>query len=397
MGYGRWIDGEYAFVSEDKARSLAANIARPGDIVFTQRGTLGQVAIVPDGKHERYVISQSQMKLTPNDELVDALFLYYQFIGPEQQAYIEAHKIQTGVPHTNLGILRNTPLLIPPLPEQRAIAHILGALDDKIELNRRMNRTLEAMARALFQSWFVDFDPVRAKQRGEAPPGLAPEIAALFPDRLVEVEGRSAPEGWKVTSILNFAERLSGGTPKTSVQEYWNGDIRWVSAKDVKNSSGSFVIETERTITRAGISSSAANILPANTTVVTARGTVGSYCLLAEDMAINQTNYGLKSKLSVGGDYFVFFSLANLVAWLQQNTHGTIFDTITTDTLQQTKTFLPKPEIIAAFESVVSPLMKLMREHLYQNRTLAELRDTLLPKLMSGEVRVPEAAEWIGG
>ena len=124
---------------------------------------------------------------------------------------------------------------------------------------------------------------------------------------------------------------------------------------------------------------------------------MGSYCLLAEDMAINQTNYGLKSKLSVGGDYFVFFSLANLVAWLQQNTHGTIFDTITTDTLQQTKTFLPKPEIIAAFESVVSPLMKLMREHLYQNRTLAELRDTLLPKLMSGEVRVPEAAEWIGG
>ncbi|HRA67358.1 MAG TPA: restriction endonuclease subunit S, partial [Caldilinea sp.] len=308
-----------------------------------------------------------------------------------------AYSDKAAVPGVNRNHLHSAIVQIPPLPEQRAIAHILGALDDKIELNRRMNRTLEAMARALFQSWFVDFDPVRAKQRGEAPPGLAPEIAALFPDRLVEVEGRSAPEGWKVTSILNFAERLSGGTPKTSVQEYWNGDIRWVSAKDVKNSSGSFVIETERTITRAGISSSAANILPANTTVVTARGTVGSYCLLAEDMAINQTNYGLKSKLSVGGDYFVFFSLANLVAWLQQNTHGTIFDTITTDTLQQTKTFLPKPEIIAAFESVVSPLMKLMREHLYQNRTLAELRDTLLPKLMSGEVRVPEAAEWIGG
>jgi type I restriction enzyme S subunit len=215
MGYGRWIDGEYAFVSEDKARSLSANIARPGDIVFTQRGTLGQVAIVPDSGHERYVVSQSQMKLTPNEELVDALFLYYQFIGPEQQAYIEAHKIQTGVPHTNLGILRNTPLLIPPLPEQRAIAHILGTLDDKIELNRRMNRTLEAMARALFQSWFVDFDPVRTKQRGEAPPGLTPELAALFPDRLVETEVGLAPEGWGVGRLGDVVDH-----PRRSLQPH---------------------------------------------------------------------------------------------------------------------------------------------------------------------------------
>lgn len=173
MGHGRWVDGEFAFVSQAKADSLASNCAKPGDLVFTQRGTLGQVALVPKNGADRYLISQSQMKLTVDVEKADALFLYYVFNSAEQQAYIRQNAIQTGVPHTNLGILRNTPLTLPPLTEQIAIAAVLGALDDKIELNRRMNATLEAMARALFQSWFVDFDPVRAKLDGRQPVGVA--------------------------------------------------------------------------------------------------------------------------------------------------------------------------------------------------------------------------------
>src|ERR1041385_177790 len=178
---GRWIAGEFAYVSDAKASSLDANLARPGDIVFTQRGTLGQVSVVPSAKFDRYLVSQSQMKLTVNRELADPIFIYYVFSTLEQRDYIRQHAIQTGVPHTNLGILRGTPVPLPPLPEQRAIAHILGTLDDKIELNQRMNETLEVMARALFESWFVDFDPVRAKVEGRDP-GLPQPLADLFPD-----------------------------------------------------------------------------------------------------------------------------------------------------------------------------------------------------------------------
>ena len=117
MGSGRWVGGEFAYVSEEKAESLSANLARPGDVVFTQRGTLGQVAIIPaDGPHEKYVISQSQMKLSPDLARVDPFYLYYEFTGPQQLAYIANNAIQTGVPHTNLTILRNTPLTLPPLP-----------------------------------------------------------------------------------------------------------------------------------------------------------------------------------------------------------------------------------------------------------------------------------------
>lgn len=152
MGFGRWVGGEFAFVSEDKAKELSANIARPGDLVFTQRGTLGQVAIVPSEPHARYVISQSQMKLTVDPTKADTKFLYYFFTSKEQQDYIRRNAIQTGVPHTNLGHLRTTPLHLPSLPEQREIAQVLAALDDKIELNQQMNETLEALARSIYKS-----------------------------------------------------------------------------------------------------------------------------------------------------------------------------------------------------------------------------------------------------
>jgi type I restriction enzyme, S subunit len=163
MGLGRWVDGKFVFVTREKAGSLSANLARPGDLIFTQRGTLGQVALVPQGPFEIYLLSQSQMKLTADPDKADSLFLYYLFSADAQRDYIKRNAIQTGVPHTNLGILRATPTYLPPPAVQLAVAHILGALDDKIELNRRMNESLEEMAQTIFQSWFVDFDPVRAK------------------------------------------------------------------------------------------------------------------------------------------------------------------------------------------------------------------------------------------
>ncbi|MDQ2668061.1 MAG: restriction endonuclease subunit S, partial [Gemmatimonadota bacterium] len=210
MGQGRWVGGEFVYVSPQKADALAANCARPGDLIFTQRGTIGQVALVPSGGADRYLISQSQMKLTVDIYKTSALFLYYVFTSLEQQCYIRQHAIQTGVPHTNLGILRNTPLRLPPVAEQRNIATVLGGLDDKIELNSRMNATLEQMARTLFQSWFVDFDPVRAKIDGRAPAGLDAETAALFPDHLTETEIGHVPQGWEVRNLDKAAHYLNG-------------------------------------------------------------------------------------------------------------------------------------------------------------------------------------------
>jgi type I restriction enzyme S subunit len=214
---GRWVAGDFAYVSTEKAGALSANTARPGDIVFTQRGTLGQVALVPNSSFEAYVVSQSQMKLTVDPKKADSLFLYYLFSSPVQQEYIRQNSIQVGVPHTNLGILRDTPVILPKSVDvQQAISRQLGTLDDKIELNRRMNETLEAMARAIFQSWFVDFDPVRAKASGESPDsvcqrlGLTPELLALFPDSFEDSELGEIPAGWNHSTLAAEAKRCGG-------------------------------------------------------------------------------------------------------------------------------------------------------------------------------------------
>jgi type I restriction enzyme, S subunit len=177
-------------------------------------------------------------------------------------------------------------LPLPPLPIQHAIAHILGTLDDKIELNRRMNETLEAMARALFQSWFVDFDPVHAKTEGRDP-GLPKDLADLFPDHFEHSELGQIPAGWWVHPFSAMVEVIGGGTPKTSVSEYWDGNIPWFSVADAPSESDVFVISTEKCITRKGIENSSARLLPEGTTIISARGTVGKLALVGTPMTIN--------------------------------------------------------------------------------------------------------------
>ncbi|MCL4489567.1 MAG: restriction endonuclease subunit S [Chloroflexi bacterium] len=190
-----------------------------------------------------------------------------------------------------------------------------------------------------------------------------------------------------------MADLLSGGTPSTSVPMYWDGDIPWVSAKDVTSAGRLFLLDTERHITAAGLENSSTRLLPERTTVVTARGSVGGYCLLGRPMAMNQTNYGLKAKEGVG-DYFVYYSLAHLVADLRQQVYGTIFDTVTTRTFQGSLAVKAPSPVVDAFQRQATPLMDKVLANQREIRTLAALLDTLLPKLISGEIHVQDAEKF---
>ena len=182
-------------MTEEKADELGNCEALPGDLVFTAAGSLGQVGLIPiSSLYPRYIISNKQLRARLDKHQVDPLFAFYWFASPRMIEYVQQRNTGSSVPLINLSVLRVLPLPLPPLSEQRAIAHILGTLDDKIELNRRMNATLEAMARALFKSWFVDFDPVRAKAEGRDT-GLPREIADLFPDGFEESELGEVPRG----------------------------------------------------------------------------------------------------------------------------------------------------------------------------------------------------------
>ena len=290
-------------------------------------------------------------------------------------------------PSLNRNFIYPIPIRVPGPTEQKAIASILGALDDKIELNRRMNATLEGMARALFQSWFVDFDPVRAKLDGRKPEGMDKATAALFPDAFEESSIGPVPEGWEAGSILRQADLLSGGTPKTDVPAYWHGDVQWASAKDVSQCGEAFLVSTERTITKQGVEESSTKIIPTNATVVVARGaTTGRLTMFGHAMAMNQTCYGLHSK--VGAPFALYCNARHFIERLVQGGHGSIFDTITTSTFEATDVLLAPKEILLDYDKQVTPLFHQVHINLHESRTLANLRDTLLPKLLSGELSV---------
>lgn len=289
---------------------------------------------------------------------------------------------------------------LPPLPEQRAIAHILGTLDDKIELNRKQNETLEAMARALFKAWFVDFEPVRAKmegrwRRGETLPGLPAHLYDIFPDRLIESELGEIPEGWEVQPLSEVLTIIGGGTPKTSVEEYWGGDIPWFSVVDTPSASDVFVVATEKSITKKGLASSSARLIPKGTTIISARGTVGNLAIAGREMTFNQSCYGLRGTGNVG-DYFVYLTAQQMVGQLKSMAHGSVFSTITRQTFEAIQRPVPPPGVLASFEESVAVWFDSILSSVEESRTLAQLRDTLLPKLISGELRVSDAERTFG-
>ncbi len=321
----------------------------------------------------------------------DPRFAYY-FL---KQFDFKVYNSGSAQPSLNRNFVHPVPIDAPPLPEQRAIAHILGTLDDKIELNRRMSETLEAMARALFKAWFVDFVPVRAKldgrwQRGQSLPGLPAHLYDLFPDRLVDSELGEIPEGWEVKPFADMVEIIGGGTPKTSVAEYWNGDIPWFSVVDAPTRSEVWAVATAKRVTRTGVENSSTRVLPVGTTIISARGTVGQIALVGVPMTMNQSCYGLRGQYGALG-FFNYYVTSEIVASLQQHAHGSVFDTITRDTLASVSAVIPTAELIEHFEMRVSHSLERIRACLLESRTLAALRDILLPKLISGEIRVHNA------
>jgi type I restriction enzyme S subunit len=364
-------------VTDHHAEAMAKG---PG-VVTGRYGTLGQVFYI-----EQDFWPLNTTLYVRDFKGNDPRFISYFLRGLDFLAYSD----KAAVPGLNRNHLHQARVVVPTeVGEQRAIAHILGMLDDKIELNRRMNVTLEAMARALFKSWFVDFDPVRAKAKGRDP-GLPKPLADLFPDRLVDSELGEIPEGWEVTQFADTIEIVGGGTPKTSVKEYWDGDIPWFSVVDAPTGSEVWVVDTEKKVTRAGIENSSTRVLPVGTTIISARGTVGRIALVGVPMAMNQSCYGLRSRTGAQG-FFTYFSTRELVARLQQHAHGSVFDTITRDTLARVSVVVPSAELIDEFEKRVGPSIKRIRAALLDTRTLAALRDVLLPKLISGELRIHDA------
>jgi type I restriction enzyme S subunit len=369
-----------------------------GDIVIAMTDMKDRVAILGNcariPSSNRFLLNQRVGKIrSKNNKVANQHFLYYYMNSPSQVHQLRSmanRGVQVNL--TTASIIESL-VFLPPIQHQEAIAHILGTLDDKIELNRKTNETLEAMAKALFKSWFVDFDPVRAKAEGR-PTGLPAEISDLFPDSFEDSELGEIPRGWQSCPFTQLVDVISGGTPKTSVDEYWNGSIPWFSVVDAPSGADCWVIQTEKSITHLGLDNCSSKLLPIGTTIISARGTVGKVCLTGQDMAMNQSCYGLRSK-AANGEFFCFYLTKSIVEILEARAHGSVFSTITRDTLDGVSTISPPLEVKSSFNSIARALLGKINNNLEESRILGNQRDTLLPKLISGEIRIPDAEKML--
>lgn len=365
-------EDSFGYLTKEKADSLKKCNAHRGDIIVTHRGTLGQIVYVPvDSKYDRYVISQSQFRFRCKADLVDVQYLVYYFHTREGQYKILANASQVGVPALAraTSTFRLIDIKLPPLDDQRRIASILSSLDQKIELNNKINADLEEMAQAIFKNWFVDFEP--------------------FKDgKFVDSELGMIPEGWKVGCLGDMGAVVCGKTPSKSNSNYYGGDIPFIKIPDMHGNV--FVENSEDRLTEEGSLSQIKKLIPPYSLMVSCIATVG---LVSINTKPSHTNQQINTVIphNKSALFYLYQHIKNNEEFLKNmGRGGTTTLNVNTKSFSNIRLLIPSEIALEQFHGIVEGLFKKIEQNLHESRTLSLLRDTLLPRLMSGELEVPE-------
>jgi type I restriction enzyme S subunit len=382
VGNGR-VNASPAFkISQDKHQEHCRTELTGGELLITLVGTPGQCAIAPvEIKGFNVVRAVGVFNVEP---IADNRYIMYAIQGPRSQSHIRNVCNTTVQATLNIGDLKGLPLSIPPLAEQKAIAHILGTLDDKIELNRKTNETLEAMAKALFKSWFVDFDPVRAKAEGR-PTGLPAKISDLFPDSFEDSELGEIPRGWQVGCLSDCCEITMGQSPPGDTYNDEGDGLPFYQGK----TDFGFRFPGRRIYC-----SSPTRQASIGATLISVRAPVGSANIAREICSIGRGIAALKSRQSA--DSFIYYLIGTLQGVFESyNSEGTVFGAINGKDLASIQVVAPSTEAIAAFNSQCLPMDESIQSNTLETEHLTTIRDTLLPKLISSAIRIPDAEKML--
>lgn len=359
----RYIKRGERNITKSGLNSCSAQLLPAGSVLFSSRAPIGYVAIAKNP----IATNQGFKSIIPNPEKADSLFLYY--LLKYNKDNIEAMGSGTTFKEVSGATMKNIEVYLPEdLEEQRRIAGILGSLDDKIELNRRINANLEAQAQALFRSWFVDFEPFR-----DGP--------------FVDSQLGKIPQGWKICCVEDLASYMvSGGTPKSLDSSYYNGDIRWFTTKELKDG---FLFDSEKHISETALKNSAAKLLPENTVLMAiyASPTVGRLGILTAESTYNQAAVGIIAKKEIGYA-FLYLLLLSERTNLNNLASGAAQQNLNVGIVKRYRVLVPTIDILNSFNEIVNPIFTTIKNNTTQIHNLSALRDTLLPKLMAGEIKI---------
>ena len=362
---------------------------KAGDVLITIVGSVGQVAIVPTAL-DGWNIARAVAMIRPKEPELSRWisFVLRSPLAQHQLGVAANTTVQTTI---NLKDLRVLQIPMPIKEIRDAVCEILGALDDRIDNLRQTNATLEAIAQALFKSWFVDFDPVRAKAEGREPEGMDPATAALFPSEFEDSELGPIPKGWRVDEIGRSVACVGGATPSTKDERFWtDGTHHWATPKDLSGLQAPILTLTERRITDAGIARISSGLLPAGTLLMSSRAPIGYLAISAVPTAINQGFIAMPPGGALPPSYLLFWARSNMES-IKQKANGSTFMEISKTAFRPIKVIVPDAGMLAAFSAVVEPIIKRIELNEFQKSSLAKTRDTLLPRLIYGKLRLPEA------
>ena len=346
----------FRFVTKEKADSLNKANAHRGDIVITHRGTLGQIAFIPqDSRYDRYVISQSQFRVRCNDKVLPEYLVYY-FHTPIGQHKLLSNASQVGVPALARpsSTFQQIEVVLPELSIQKRVVEIISTIQNKIANNQELNDNLEQQAQSYFQELFVD----------------------------------NADPEWAIGTISDLGTVVGGSTPSKAKPEYYTeSGIAWITPKDLSINKSKFVSHGENDITELGLKNSSAAIMPEGTVLFSSRAPIGYIAIAAGEVTTNQGFKSVVPKPEIGTP-FVYFFLKNTLPVIEGMASGSTFKEVSGSTMKNVPAVIPDAETLAKFSDFCAPIFAQQRILEEQNQSLATLRDNLLPKLMSGEIDV---------
>lgn len=381
------------FIATEKYDTwMRRGIPRAGDVVLTVEAPLGEVAQLGP---EKIALAQRVVTLRGKPGVLDSTYLLYLLQSEELQGKLKARATGTTVLGIKQSELRKIEVSLPQFEFQQQAADLLKSIDDRITLLRETNKTLESIAQSIFKSWFVDFDPVCAKMEDRQPEGMDEETVALFPDSFEDSELGSIPTGWQVTLIGDAVDTVGGATPDTKNPVFWDPPVHcWTTPKDLSGITAPILLDTERKLSSEGIKKVSSGLLPEGSLLLSSRAPIGYLALTQIPVAINQGYIAMLPGGALPPLYLLFWCKQNMEN-IKGRANGSTFMEISKKAFRPIPILVPSPELIQRFANTANALFGRLSENERQAQTLSAIRDILLPRLISGQICLPEAQEQV--